>query len=261
MNELVKIEFPERHVALITLNDPDHMNAFSNEMMAALHDAVCQVDQSPDLHCAVITGSGKAFVAGADIKYMQTLQPSEAICYSRNTTAIYDKIESSNKVFIAAVNGYALGAGFELTMACDLRLASEYARFGLPETGLGIIPGGHGTQKLPRIVGTAKAKEMIFLGQAIRAPEALSLGLVNKMTSADELVPEAVKMADEIAKGATLAISYAKQAINMSCVLDERSGYTYEEKLFGLCFAGWEQKEGMAAFVERRKPQFSAATN
>ncbi len=256
MSTLVRVEHPKPHVALITLNDPDHLNAFSTPMMEALTAAVTEADQDPNIYAAVLTGAGKGFVAGADIKYMQALTPDQAVLYSRNTTAIYDIIERSKTIFIAAVNGYALGAGCELTLACDLRVASEYAKFGLPETGLGIIPGGHGTQKLPRLVGAAKAKELIFLGQTIRASEALSMGLVNQVVAAGSLVETALELAGRIAAGPVAAIGYAKEAIHMSAVLDERSGYAYEEKLFGLCFATAEQKEGMAAFVEHRKPNF-----
>lgn len=257
MSDLIKIEYPNPHVALITLNDPTHMNAFSTEMLAELDAAITLVDKSDSLHVGVITGSGKAFVAGADIKYMSTLSPDDAMMYARNTTSIYNKMERSRKVFIAAVNGYALGAGFELTMACDLRFASEYGKFGLPETGIGIIPGGHGTQKLPRHVGIAKTKEMVFLGKPIRAQEALELGIINRVTPAEELVKKAVEMAVEIASGATIAIGYAKEIINLSGVLDEASGYAYEEKMFSLCFATEEQKEGMAAFIEKRKANFN----
>lgn len=257
MNTLVQVEYPRPHVALITLNDPDHLNAFSTAMMEALTAAVAEADRNPDIHAAVLTGAGKGFVAGADIKYMQTLTPDQAIAYSHNTTAIYDLIEHSRTIFIAAVNGYALGAGCELSLACDLRIASEYAKFGLPETGLGIIPGGHGTQKLPRLLGEAKAKELIFLGTTVRAPEALSLGLVNQVVSADALVETALELAERIGSGASTAIGYAKEAVRMSSVLDQKSGYVYEEKLFGLCFATAEQKEGMAAFVEHRKPDFT----
>lgn len=257
MSDLLKMEYPREHVALITLNDPSHMNAFSGEMIAALTQAIENVNASDDIYAAVITGSGKAFVAGADIKYMQTLSPEGGIAYSKNTTHMYDMMEASHKIFIAAVNGYALGAGFELTLSCDLRIGSNYARFGLPETGLGIIPGGHGTKKLPDVIGTARAKELIFLGRTIKADEAYGMGLINRVSTAESLIDDALKMAEDIAKGAVTAIGYAKEAINMSRILDERSAYAYEEKLFGLCFAAAEQTEGMAAFVERRKPDFS----
>ena len=256
MSKLIQIDYPAEGVMLITLNDAEHMNAFSASMLADLNEAIRSADASGEVRCAVITGAGKAFVAGADIKYMSSLTPQEAITYSKNTTAIYNLIESSSTVFIAAVNGYALGAGLELTLACDIRLSSEYGKFGLPETGLGIIPGGHGTQKLPRIVGSAKAKEMIFLGQTIRAQEARELGIINRICESGNLVDSAVEMAAEIASGASLAIGYAKAAVNASCYMDEKTGYEYEEKLFGLCFSSDEQKEGMQAFTEHRKANF-----
>lgn len=256
MSELVKIEYPYPQVALITLNDPSHMNAFSPAILEELNAAITMVDGSPTVNVGVITGSGKAFVAGADIKYMNNLTPDQALMYARNTTSIYNKMERSRKVFIAAVNGYALGAGFELTMACDLRVASEYAKFGLPETGIGIIPGGHGTQKLPRHAGIAKTKEMVFTGKPIRAQEAFELGIINRVTAPETLVQEAVEIAVTIAEGPTTAIGYAKEVINLSGTLDEASGYAYEEKMFSLCFATDEQKEGMKAFIEKRKPDF-----
>ena len=257
MEELVFTEYPSRNVLLITMNDPQHRNAFSAEMLSALSEAVDQAIRAPDVQVILLTGAGKTFVAGADIHHMQALSAEEAIDYARRTTAVYGKIERSPKVFIAAVNGYALGAGFELTMTCDLITASERAQFGLPETGLGIIPGGHGTQKLPKLIGLARAKEMIFLGKSISAQEAWSMGLVNRVTSEEALLPETLRLAEELAQRPASAIGYAKDALNASRTLGEESGCAYEEKLFGLCFATKAQKEGMTAFLERRKPVFS----
>jgi len=256
MGTLVTLERVEQGIGLITLNSPEKLNALTNDLIADLDSVLCEAERADDIHVVVLTGAGRAFAAGADIKLMQHFTPEEAMAYSKRTTDLYDSIEQSNTVFIAAVNGFALGAGCELAMACDLRIASEKAKFGLPETSLGIIPGGHGTQKLPKLLGIGKAKELIFLGENISAPEAAALNLVNKVTAPEALIESALAIARKIAGGPSRIIGYAKQAINMSFRAEESIGNQVENQLFGLCFATAEQEEGMAAFIDRRPADF-----
>lgn len=238
-------------ISILTLNNPSKLNAFNNETLNELSEAINNLDQNPSIDVIIITGAGKAFVAGADISYMENLPPAEAVAYSERTTDVYKKIYQSQKVFIAAINGYALGAGCEFALSCDLRIASPKAKLGLPETGLGIIPGGMGTQLLPRTVGLTKAKELIFTGSTITADEALSIGLINKVVPHDDLIEEAMEIAYKICKNSISAVGYAKEAINIGYNLDLNSAVHLERNLFGLCFNTVDQKEKMKAFVNK----------
>lgn len=245
-------------IALITMNDPDTLNALSDVTLRELAGAMDRVEEEDRIRVVIVTGAGKAFVAGADIAYMSRLTPEQARVFSRDTSAVYEKIAASKKVFIAAVNGYALGGGCEFALACDLLIASEYARFGLPEVSLGILPGGGGTQRLSRLVGAQRAMEMILTGRTVKAPEALEIGLVCRVVKAEELLDSAYDMAKRILKNAPLAVKYARECIRQSQELTLGVGIEYENALFGLCFAAPDRKEGMRAFLEKRKPDFQA---
>jgi enoyl-CoA hydratase len=245
-------------ICLITMNTPKTLNALSGEVIRELTDVIEKIENDKNIRVVIITGSGKAFVAGADIKYMSSLSAEQARVFARDTTAVYQKIADSKKIFIAAINGFALGGGCEFALACDLRIASEYAKFGLPEVGLGILPGGGGTQRLSRFVGIQKAKEMILTGDPIKASEALEIGLVCRVTHADELIDCTYYLAQRILKNSPLAIKYAKECIKQSQELGLQSGIEYENAMFGLCFATPDQKEGMAAFIEKREVKFQS---
>jgi len=239
-------------ICLMTLNSPQNLNALSDDMLSELHCAVLAITQDDEINVVIITGSGKAFVAGADIVFMKDLTPAKAVEYSKKTTDIYKIMENSKKVFIAAINGFALGGGCELSLACDLRIASTKAKLGLPETSMGIIPGGGGTQKLARLIGITKAKELIFTGGMISAAEALNIGLINMAIEPEKLIEESYIMAKKIQKNSMTANGYAKEAINKGTEIDLESAITLEKNLFGLCFFTADQKEGMTAFIEKR---------
>lgn len=238
-------------ISILTLNSPSTLNALNNDILSELTEVINNLDQNPSIDIIIITGAGKAFVAGADIGYMKNLSPAEAIAYSERTTDIYKIMYQSKKVFIAAINGYALGAGCELALACDLRIASTKAKLGLPETSFGIIPGGMGTQLLPRIVGISKAKELIFTGDILTASDALSIELVNKVVEHDNLIEQAIQIAYKICKNSINAVGYAKEAINIGYNLELSSAVHLERNLFGLCFNTVDQKEKMKAFVDK----------
>ncbi len=243
-------------VCTVKINNPQSLNALNAQVLSELEYAFDMIRDEDDIRVVVLTGEGKAFVAGADIAYMRELNASQAKKFSEDGSRVFRKIETLNKVVIAAVNGFALGGGCELAMACDIRIASVKAKFGQPEVGLGIIPGFSGTQRLARLVGLGRAKELIFSGGHINAEEAYRIGLVNKVTEAEELIEETYKMADKIKSNSTAAVVYSKECINRGTETDIETGIAYESNVFGLCFAYEDQKEGMSAFLEKRKPEF-----
>lgn len=257
--ETIILTSPEAGIAQITMNRPASLNALSGETIEELMQAINELEHDNSVRVVVMTGTGKAFVAGADIAYMSNLTAEDARIFSLDTDMVYEKIRTSKKVYIAAVNGFALGGGCELALACDLCIASEYAKFGLPEVGLGILPGGGGTQRLPLRVGTQQAKELILTGDHIRASQAKEIGLVLNVFSAETLLSEAYNLARRILKNSPLAVKYAKECIQCSEKELLLPGIEYENALFGLCFAAPDQKEGMAAFLEKRKPNFQQA--
>ncbi len=252
----ILLSSPEEGVMQITMNRPKALNAFSGQTVEELMHAVNTIEEDDTIRVVVVTGAGKAFVAGADMGYMAKLSAEEARVFAADTTDIYEKIGYSKKVYIAAVNGFALGAGCEFSLACDLCLASEHARFGLPEVGLGILPGGGGTQRLTLRVGSQRAKEMILTGDHIRAAEALEIGLVLRVVPADDLLTEAFALAKRIVKNPPLAVKYAKECVQFIENGSLLPGISHENTLFGLCFATPDQREGMAAFLEKRKAVF-----
>ena len=222
-------------------------------MLDELDKTLDAVDQEA-IRCLILTGAGeKSFVAGADIGEMSTLTKAEGEAFGKKGNDVFRKLETFPIPVIAAVNGFALGGGCEISMSCDIRICSENAVFGQPEVGLGITPGFGGTQRLARIVGTGKAKEMIYGARNIKAEEAYRIGLVNNVYPAEELMPAAKKLASTIARNAPIAVRNCKRAINEGIQVDMDQAIVIEEKLFGSCFETCDQKEGMNAFLEKRK--------
>lgn len=243
-------------IGIIKLDNPKTLNALNISTLKDLDQGIEMLGNDDEIYVIIITGNGKAFVAGADISEMAEMSAEEGRQFADFGSKVFRKIELLEKPVIAAVNGYALGGGCELSMACDIRLASEKAKFGQPEVTLGITPGFAGSQRLPRLVGVAKAKELIFTGTVIDSEEACKIGLVNKVIKHEDLMQESIKMAERISKNGQIAVAYSKTAINRGYDLDFDSGNEIEKMLFGLCFATKDQKEGMKAFLEKRKPSF-----
>lgn len=244
-------------VATLTIHRPTALNALNPETIAELDETVAALAGDPSVRAVILTGAGdKAFVAGADIAAMQPLDPVAARELARRGHHLCHSIERAPKVFIAAVNGYALGGGCELAMACDIRLAAETARFGQPEINLGIIPGFGGTQRLPRLVGRGRALELLLTGEMIDAHEALRIGLVNRVVPPAELLAEVQAMARQIAGKGMAAVRLCKEAVANGLEMDLARAADYEAELFGLCFATADQKEGMQAFLEKRRAVF-----
>ena len=240
-------------VAVITIDREKALNALNDEVLADLEAAVNEIDAAKT-RCVIITGAGqKAFVAGADIGAMCTMSPDEGRTFSAHGNAVFRKIEKLPMPVIAAVNGFALGGGCELSLSCDIRIASENAVFGQPEAGLGITPGFGGTQRLARTIGVGKAKEMIYAARNIKADEALRVGLVNAVYPADQLMDEAMKLADRIAKNAPIAVRQCKKAINMGLQMDIDSATALEPEFFAACCGTKDQRNAMTAFCEKRK--------
>ena len=243
----------EGQIGIITINRPKALNALNSAVLDELDKTLDAVDQEA-IRCLILTGAGeKSFVAGADIGEMSTLTKAEGEAFGKKGNDVFRKLETVPIPVIAAVNGFALGGGCEISMSCDIRICSENAVFGQPEVGLGITPGFGGTQRLARIVGTGKAKEMIYGARNIKAEEAYRIGLVNNVYPAEELMPAAKKLASTIARNAPIAVRNCKRAINEGIQVDMDQAIVIEEKLFGSCFETCDQKEGMNAFLEKRK--------
>ncbi len=241
------------HVGIITLNNPAVLNALSCDFVAEIHEAVDEVEKDKDIFVCIITGVEKSFVAGADIKQMLPLSAVEAIEWNRGAADLNTRLENLRVPVIAAINGFALGGGCELAMACDIRIASEKAKFGQPECGLGITPGAGGTQRLPRLVGAGKAKELLYTGRVIKADEACSIGLVNKVVAPEALMDEAMALADEICANAQIAVQEIKKCVNIGLQTDIASGLEYEQQAFGVCNSTEDKRIGMSAFVNKEK--------
>ena len=243
----------EGQIGIITINRPKALNALNSAVLDELDKTLDAVDQEA-IRCLILTGAGeKSFVAGADIGEMSTLTKAEGEAFGKKGNDVFRKLETFPIPVIAAVNGFALGGGCEISMSCDIRICSENAVFGQPEVGLGITPGFGGTQRLARIVGTGKAEEMIYGARNIKAEEAYRIGLVNNVYPAEELMPAAKKLASTIARNAPIAVRNCKRAINEGIQVDMDQAIVIEEKLFGSCFETCDQKEGMNAFLEKRK--------
>ena len=243
----------EGQIGIITINRPKALNALNSAVLDELDKTLDAVDQEA-IRCLILTGAGEqSVVAGADIGEMSTLTKAEGEAFGKKGNDVFRKLETFPIPGIAAVNGFALGGGCEISMSCDIRICSENAVFGQPEVGLGITPGFGGTQRLARIVGTGKAKEMIYGARNIKAEEAYRIGLVNNVYPAEELMPAAKKLASTIARNAPIAVRNCKRAINEGIQVDMDQAIVIEEKLFGSCFETCDQKEGMNAFLEKRK--------
>lgn len=244
-------------VATLIVNRPEALNALNAAVLDGLEEALTAVAQSPDVSVVILTGAGdKAFVAGADIKAMATLNAREAHDFSLRGQRLITLIESMPQPVIAVVNGYALGGGFELALACDFIYASEDAKFGFPEVTLGIMPGFGGTQKLSRLVGVNMAKELIFTGKMIDAKKAKEIGAVNKVLPHIGLMKVAEETARTICANGGVGVAYAKKAINSGANMPLAEALRYEAGLFGNLFSTEDQKEGMQAFIEKRKAGF-----
>lgn len=244
--------------AVVTVNRPKALNALNKETLEELLACFAELAANDDLTGVVLTGAGeKAFVAGADIAAMQHLDALAGREFGRLGQQVMRTIETFAKPVIAAVNGFALGGGCELAMACDIRIAAETAKFGQPEVNLGVIPGFGGTQRLPRLVGTGMALELLLTGDLIDAHEACRIGLVNRVVDNDQLLPHCLELIGKMARKGPIAIRLCKDAVRGGIELDCESGCRREADLFGLCFASNDQKEGMAAFLAKRQPTFT----
>lgn len=241
------------NIGIITMNRPEALNALSSAVFADLTKALDQVEHDDDVYVVVITGAGRAFVAGADIGEMANMNVEEGLAFSELGNGLLMRVDMFPKPTIAAVNGFALGGGCELSLACDIRIASEKAKFGQPEVGLGIIPGFGGTQRMARIIGTGPAMELIFTADTIDAKQAEKIGMVNHVVPAEELMDTAIAMAEKIASKAQVAIRTSKMALRRGIDCDINTAVTYEALAFATCFGTEDQKDAMKAFVEKRK--------
>lgn len=244
-------------IATITINRPHALNALNTETMREISARLEDARKDGNIKVIVITGAGeKAFSAGADLEVMKEVNAVRGVDLSRLGQKLTTEIEELGKPVIAAINGYALGGGLELSMACDIRIASENAKLGQPEVNVGLIPGWGGTQRLPRFVGKAIAKEMIFTGKMIDAKTAERMGLVNKVVPADQLMPAVKELAKELMSKPPIALKLAKELINNSTETDLRIGLIHEAESFGILASTEDFKEGINAFLEKRKPHF-----
>ena len=248
----------EENIAVLTINRPEKYNALNDEVVAEISSAMDELAADDGVRAIVITGAGdKAFISGADVGMLQDLKTSrDAVANSRRGQAMTLKVENLPKPIIAAINGFALGGGLELAMACDIRLASETARLGQPEVGLGISPGYGGTQRLPRLVGKGMAKLLIFTGDMIDAQEALRIGLVQRVVPQGELLAEAKALAGKLATQPPLTLAACKEAINRGLEVDLERGLSIESLEFGILRSTEDYREGTSAFLEKRKPVF-----
>lgn len=243
----------ENFVGIVTINRPNALNALNSQVLDELNEVFSKIDLEA-VRAVILTGAGeKSFVAGADISEMSTATKVEAEKFGKKGNDVFRKIETFPIPVIAAINGFALGGGCELAMSCDIRICSENALFGQPEVGLGITPGFGGTQRLARLVGLGKAKELIYAGNNIKAAEALNIGLVNHVHPLENLMDEAMKLATKIAKNAPIAVRASKKAINTGIDVDMDRAIIIEEKIFATCFETEDQVEAMKAFLEKRK--------
>ena len=241
-------------IGILKVNRPEKLNAVNIETILEIESAIQEFNQDKEVLVVIITGEGKSFVSGSDISRLAQMDSLQAREYSRIGQRVLSFIENMEKPVIAAVNGYALGSGCELCMACDIRVASEKAKFGQPEVKLGLIPGHAGTQRLARLVGIGKAKELIFTGNLISAQQALNIGLVNKVVVPESLMDEAMALAKKIIEAGPTAVRLAKTVINRGIDTNLTTANSYETEAFSILFSTEEAREGMRAFLEKRKP-------
>ena len=246
----------EEHLATITINRPESRNSLDFETFSELRDVTHKIDQNNDIRAVIILGAGeKAFASGADIRSLKQRTPQDVL--KGNAPETLREIENLNKPMIAAIDGFALGGGCELAMACDIRIATRNSKLGQPEVNLGIIPGAGGTQRLPRIVGVAKAKELIYTGEVIDADEAYRIGLVNRVVyDSEELLNVTREITDKISQKGPVAVSLSKQAINQGVENGQNAGLEFEKHAQSIAFCTKDKNEGIDAFLEKRKPEF-----
>ncbi len=243
-----------KHIALVRLNRPKELNALNLQLMNELRDSLKALDEDDEVRVIILTGNERAFAAGADIKQMSGRSAIDMLKIDQFST--WDQIRKTKKPIIAAVSGFALGGGCELAMICDMIVASESAKFGQPEIKIGVMPGAGGTQRLTRAVGKARAMEMVLTGNFISAEEALKYGLVNRVVPEELYLMEALKLAKDIADKSPIAVQMAKESVNKAFEMPLQEGLFFERKNFYMLFASEDQKEGMAAFIEKRTPEF-----
>jgi len=243
----------KNNIAVITMNRPEALNALNKAVFAEFEAALDDVEKDNDVYVVIITGAGRAFIAGADIGEMAPMNVAEGLAFSELGNRILLRVDLMEKPTIAAINGFALGGGCELSMSCDIRICSDNAMFGQPEVQLGITPGYGGTQRMARIIGTGPAMELIYTADTIDANRALEIGMVNHVVPADQLMDEAMKLAEKICKNAQKAIRASKLAIRRGMDCDISTAVSYEALAFATCFGTEDQKEGMQAFLEKRK--------
>lgn len=252
-NIIVEKEGP---IATIRINRPTALNALNEQTLRDLMHAVTDLETDQSISVAILTGEGKSFIAGADIKHMMDLTPLQAKIFAEYGHNLLNKIEASRIPFIAAVNGFALGGGCEVMMACDIAIASTKAKIGQPEINLGISPGFGGTQRLTRHIGRMRAKELLLTGDNISAEEAFNLGLVNRVVEPDVLMDTAMRLANKIASKSNIQVSFIKALVNKGADIDLATANYLEISYFSSSFSTHDQKEGMKAFIEKRKPEF-----
>ncbi len=256
MYNTIKFQIVRDNIAMVTINRPEALNALNSTVIGELEAVVTEIENDESIRAMILTGEGRSFVAGADIGEQYALDLQGGRAWSRRGSDLMRRIEKLEIPTIAAVNGFALGGGCEIAMACDIILASEKSKFGQPEVGLGITPGFSGTQRLPRRVGSAKAKELIFSGKMIRAEEAEKIGLVNHVYPPEELIDAALEMAGSFTVNAPKAVKYSKACIDRGMQMDIDDGIAVENELFAMCFATEDQKSGMKAFLDKDKAVF-----
>jgi len=255
MSQLVTVEGGDG-IAVVTINRPEALNALNDDVLAALEEAFFSLGRDPSVRVVILTGAGKAFVAGADIKAMAAFSPLEARAFAQRGQRVFSLIEDFPHPVIAAVNGFALGGGCELALACDLRIAADTAKAGQPEVNLGVTPGWGGTQRLARILGRSAAKLLLFTGDLVTAERGLALGLYSEVVAPGQLLPRCLELARTIASRGPVAVSYCKAAVNLGTESTLGHGLSHEAELFAQTFATEDQKEGMRAFIEKRPARF-----
>lgn len=252
---LVQLEIKDA-VATLTLLRPKQLNALNRALLTEIGERVAEISTDASVRVVILKGEGRAFAAGADIAEMKDLRAADAEFFSRLGQRVFSALEALPVVTIALIHGYALGGGLELAMACDIRIAAEGTKFGQPEVILGVTPGFGGSQRLPRLVGQGRALHMLLTGEQISAAEALEMGLVTKVVPADDLLTAGLELANKLMSCGPIALQYVKRAVYEGAEVDLAKGLAMESALFGLCFSTDDQTEGMAAFVNRRKPEF-----
>jgi len=252
----IKLEKRGR-IGILTIDRPEVLNALNGDVLVELDEMITAVNNDKEIKVVVVTGAGnKAFVAGADIAALFRMATEDAQAFVQYGQRVFGRIAESPKPFIAAVNGYALGGGCELAIACDIRIAGENARFGLPESHLGVLPGFGGTQRLPRIIGQSNALELIWSGDPVKADEAYRIGLVSKVVPREKVLEAALELAESLAKKGFISLANIKKAVMASGSTPLEEGLFYEAKLFAGCFASHDGKEGISAFLEKREAKF-----